>query len=208
MGLRKRQEREKTKLGLSYPKAQCPAISPEYCLGSQPGTWSCSLPSAPGAWDGVVGTAGLSARGRLWAPQMPGELRAAGRGSGKLSGRERDEGEDKKGEARPPASWSRLQEPGLEGGGGAGAEGRTPGRAALRCASALEALQPQEGRRPRRFRTVPDAPWITTVGSSLGSPHPLQPDGEAAAWHCRASPQTPASSQAPNCQLGEEFTGE
>lgn len=85
-----------------------------------------------------------------------------------------------------------------------------PGRAALRCASALEALQPQEGRRPRRFRAVPVAPWITTVGSSLGSPLslPFPPDGDAAAWHCRASPQPPASSQAPSCQLGEEFTGE
>lgn len=62
-----------------------------------------------------MGTAGLSARGRLWGPQLPGELRAAGRGSGKLAARERDEGEDKEGEARPPASWSRLQEPGLEG---------------------------------------------------------------------------------------------
>jgi hypothetical protein len=113
-----------TKLGLSYPKAQCPAISPEYCLGSQPGTWSCSLWSAPGAWDGIVGTAGLSTRGRLWAPQLPGELRAAGRGSGKLAARERDEGETKEGEARPPPlgagcrsrGWKGEEEPELKGG--------------------------------------------------------------------------------------------
>lgn len=134
---------------------------------------------------------------------------APSRGSGlrKVS-RERARRGGDQGGGGAPASWSRLQEPGLEGGGGAGAEGRTPGRAALRCASALEALQPQEGRRPRRFRTVPVAPCITAVGSSLGSPLPLQRDGNAAAWHCRASPQTPASSQAPSCQLGEEFTGE
>lgn len=91
---------------------------------------------------------------------------------------------------------ARCRSPGWRGGGGAGAEGRTPGRAALRCASALEALQPQEGRRPRWFRTVPVAPRIRTVGSSLGSPLPLQANGDAAAWHCRASPQPPASSQA------------
>lgn len=90
------------------PTAQRPAISPGYCLGPQPKTWSCSLRSAPRAWDGIVGTAGLSAR------KLPGELRAAGRGSGKLATRQRDEGEDGEGEARPPASRSRLREPELE----------------------------------------------------------------------------------------------
>lgn len=55
-----------------------------------------------------MGTAGLSAR------KLPAELRAAGRGSGKLATRQRDEGEDGEGEARPPASRSRLREPELE----------------------------------------------------------------------------------------------
>lgn len=57
----KKETREKAKLGLSYPKAQCPAISPRYCLCPKPGTWSYSLRSAPRAWDGIVGTAELSA---------------------------------------------------------------------------------------------------------------------------------------------------
>lgn len=63
-----------------------------------------------------MGTPTLSARGRLWAPAAAGgELRAAGRGSGKLAARERDEGEDEEGEARPLASWSPLRAPGLGG---------------------------------------------------------------------------------------------
>lgn len=111
----KKEAREKTKLELSYPKAQCPAISPGLCLGPHPRTWSCSLRSAPRAWDEILGTPALSARGRLWVRQLAGVLRAAGRGSGKLAARERDEGEDEEGEARPPASWSPLRAPGLEG---------------------------------------------------------------------------------------------
>lgn len=111
----KKEAREKTKLELSYPKAQCPAISPGLSLGPQPRTWSCSLRSAPRAWDEILGTPALSARGRLWVRQLAGMLRAAGRGSGKLAARERDEGEDEEGEARPPASWSPLRAPGLEG---------------------------------------------------------------------------------------------
>lgn len=55
-----------------------------------------------------------SGHSRALRPEIgPGPPR--GSGSGKLAARERDEGEDKEGEARPPAFWSRLPEPELEG---------------------------------------------------------------------------------------------
>lgn len=109
VGWGEKEAREKTELELSYPTAQRPAISPGYCLGPRPKTSSYSLRSAPArARDGIAGTAGLSAR------KLLRELRAAGRGSGKLATSQRDEGEAGEGEARPPAFRSRLRVPELE----------------------------------------------------------------------------------------------
>lgn len=81
---------------------------------SSPGHGPVLSGARRGRRDGILGTTALSARGRQSAPQLPGSSAPRVGAPEKLAGRERRRGKEKKREARSPASWSRLREPGLK----------------------------------------------------------------------------------------------
>jgi len=110
---------------LSYPKAQCPAISPGLRLGPEPRASFCSLRSAPGARGRDTGhTRARSPRSAV-GPEAAGELCAAGQGSGKLARRARGGGGRE--EEEEPAAGAAAGGAGGEGGARGGGTRAGPG---------------------------------------------------------------------------------
>lgn len=100
------------------------------------------------------------------------ELCAAGRGSGKLAGREREEGEERSGGG---GALARCWEP-AAGAAAGGKEEEEPEQERERgCAFALEALQPQEGRWPPRSPGSPRARPASRSRSPGTRPYPQLP---------------------------------